>query len=283
MKHIFRIAAILVLAISLTSAAIGAPEENNRIYFEKAFTARDLKNTYDEENAVELKLNDTTAECSSSAVKVTGRNIVISDEGTYVISGTLSNGSIIVNAGKDDKVQLVLDNADISCQDSAAICILTADKVFLTLKEGTENSLSNGGFFIETEENTIDAVLMSKEDLTINGTGSLSITAPKKNAVTCKDTLRVTSGKLNITAEKHGFSVNDAIYITSAEISIKAGKDGLHCKKTGDPNTGCIYLQSGNISIDAADDAVSAMYYYVEDICKLNVINGEMNIGEKEE
>ena len=128
-----------------------------------AFSDRDLAGSYDEAEAV--------------AITLEGGQIVIGAEGVYVVSGTLDDGQIIVNAGETDKVQIVLKGADITCGSSAAIYALEADKVFVTLAEGTENRLANGGEYIAIDDNNIDAVIFAKTDLTLNGSGSLSIDA----------------------------------------------------------------------------------------------------------
>ena len=101
------------------------------------FSDRDLAGTYDESEAIPITLNGDSASCGSSSVVMDGSTITITAEGVYLISGPLNDGQIIVNAGDTEKVQLVLAGADITSSTSAAIYALEADKVFVTLAEGT--------------------------------------------------------------------------------------------------------------------------------------------------
>lgn len=109
------------------------------------FSDRDLEGTYDESEAIAIKLNGNSASCDSGSVVIDGGTVTITSEGIYLLSGALTDGQIIVNAGDTDKVQLVLAGAEITSATSAAIYALEADKVFVTFAEGTENTLTNGG------------------------------------------------------------------------------------------------------------------------------------------
>ena len=142
------------------------------------FTDRDLKTDYNAGEAVTIKLNGTSASASSNSVKISGSKVTITEEATYVISGNLSNGMLIVDAKDTAKLQLVFNGVDITSKTSAALYILEADKVVVTLASGTTNTLANGGSFTAIDDNDIDAALFSKQDLTLNGSGSLTVTSP---------------------------------------------------------------------------------------------------------
>lgn len=138
------------------------------------FTDRDMEIGYNEAASVKIQLSDDTASCSSDAVEISGGTVTIRDEGTYILSGSLSDGRIVVDADDADKVQLVLDGVDIVSADSAAVYVLSADKVFITTASGSENTLANGGEYAAIDDNNIDAVIFSKSDLTLNGAGTLT-------------------------------------------------------------------------------------------------------------
>lgn len=138
------------------------------------FTERDMEQTYEEEESVEISLLGQEASCDLDTVEIDGSNVTITEEGTYILSGTLDDGMIIVDS-ENSKIQLVLNGVEINSMESAAIYIKEADKVFLTTADGSENILSNGGTYTEIDENSIDAVIFSKADLTLNGSGSLKI------------------------------------------------------------------------------------------------------------
>lgn len=222
------------------------------------FSDRDLAGSYDEAEAVAIMLEGESASCSSDAVSVDGGQIVIGAEGVYVVSGTLDDGQIIVNAGETDKVQLVLKGADITCGSSAAIYALEADKVFITLAEGTENRLANGGEYIAIDDNNIDAVIFAKTDLTLNGSGSLSIDAQAGHGVVSKDDLVIAGGSYTIAAASHGLSGKDSVAIASGNFVISSGKDGIHSENSDDLTLGTLYIASGSFDITSQGDAVSA-------------------------
>lgn len=136
------------------------------------FTDRDYETDYDESSSVHIELNGSTAEADSDSVQISGSTITITEEATYIISGTLDDGMIIVDAPDTAKLQLVLDGADINSETSAPLYIPEADKVFVTLADGTENTLSNGGTYTAIDDSNIDSAIFSRQDLTLNGSGN---------------------------------------------------------------------------------------------------------------
>lgn len=222
------------------------------------FSDRDLEGTYEASEAVAIVLNGDSAACDSDAVTMEDGQIIIGEEGIYRISGTLTDGQIVVNADETDKVQLVLAGADITSSTSAAIYALEADKVFLTLEEGTENTLTNGGEYLAIDDNNIDAVIFAKTDLTLNGSGSLTIQAQAGHGVVSKDDLVITGGSYTITAASHGLSGKDSVAIADGTFAITSGKDGIHAENTDDASLGYLYIADGSFTIQAQGDAVSA-------------------------
>lgn len=222
------------------------------------FSDRDYNSSYDSSTAATIYLKGGTAECTSNAVQINGSTITITDEGTYILNGILDNGMIIVNADKADKTQLVLENVTISCENNAPIYIKQADKVFVTLAAGSENVLSNGGSFTAIDENNIDAVIFSKEDLTLNGSGFLSITSPAGHGIVSKDELTITEGAYTLNTASHGLSGKDNICIANASFSITSGKDGLHAENSEDTSSGFVYIDSGSFQIASEGDGISS-------------------------
>lgn len=220
------------------------------------FTDRDFKTDYDIEKSASIQLKGDTAVCASDAVVIDGSTVTIRDEGTYVLSGELTNGMIVVDSEKTDKTQLVLDGVTIHGETSAAIYIRQSDKVFLTLKG--KNTLSNGGGYTAIDENNIDAVIFSKEDLTVNGAGSLTVNATAGHGIVSKDSLTVTGGVFEINAASHGITAKDNISIADGEFTITAGKDGVHAENADDATLGSVYIQTGSFEITAEGDGISA-------------------------
>jgi len=253
-KKFLPIILIGALLLSGCGASDNNTEEQNTessvIDSEEIFSNRDFKTDY-EENCAYIELTGTSATCESDAVEIKDSTITIKDEGTYVISGSLENGMIIVDSDETDKTQLVLDGVTIHNETSASIYVKQSDKVFVTVKEGTENVLSNGGKFDAIDENEIDGVIYSKSDLTINGTGTLSVQSPGGHGIVSKDDLIVTGGTYILDVATHGLSANDMLGIADGNFSITSGEDSIHC----DMN---IYIENGDFEINATDDAVHA-------------------------
>ena len=226
------------------------------------FTDRDTRIEYNESDSVLIQLNGTSAAAFSDSVKITGTMITITEEATYILSGTLEDGMIIVNAPDTAKLQLVLNGVNINSETSAPIYILEADKVFLTLADGTENVLSNGGTFTAIDENNIDAAIFSKQDLTINGNGSLTVTSPVGHGIVCKDDLVITGGTYIVNSASHGLDANDSIRITGeTQLTIDAGKDGIHSENNDDASLGFVYISNGTMNIEAEGDGIAAGAY----------------------
>lgn len=225
------------------------------------FTERDLEVGYDESAAVRIELAGSTATANSDSVKINGSTVTITEEATYIVSGTLDDGMLIVNCNDNAKLQLVLDGANITSATSAALYILEADKVFLTLAEGSENSLINGGSFEAIDDNNIDGALFSKQDLTLNGQGSLTVTSPAGHGIACKDDLVITSGAYTVNAASHGLDANDSVRIANAQLTLNAGKDGIHAENSDDADLGFVYVSSGSLSIEAEGDGISVGAY----------------------
>ena len=279
MKKILSILLILTLMLSLLAGCgndkNNTPSNNQdgtssdatpvEVDFSKTdadmFTERDNKTDYDESQAVTIKLNGTTATASSNSVKISGSKITITEEATYVVSGELTDGMLIVNAPDTAKLQIVLSGANITSKTSAALYILEADKVFLTLAEGTTNTLANGGTFTATQDNNIDAALFSKQDLTMNGKGSLTVTSPVGHGVVCKDDLVIMGGTYTVNSSSHGLDANDSVRIAKATLNIDAGKDAIHAENSDDASLGYIYIASGTIKAEAEGDGIAAGAY----------------------
>lgn len=225
------------------------------------FTERDERTEYDESKCTVIELNGDSASCSSNAVYLSGSDIIISADGTYLITGTLDNGTVTVNAPDNAKMQIILSDAHITSEDYAALHIISADKVFLTLADGTENSLTNGGTFNTTDEDNVDGALFSKQDLTVNGSGSLTVESPAGHGIVCKDDLVLTGGSLTVNCASHGLDANDSVRIKKATLDITAGKDGIHADNSDDESLGFFYMSSGTINIQAEGDGVSASAY----------------------
>lgn len=226
---------------------------------EDQFSDRDLSGEYDEKNAVIVTCTDSGFKAEGSGVKADGSVLTISAEGGYIISGEIKNGRIVVDADSADKVQIVLNGVSITCSDYAPIYVKNADKVFLTLAKGTKNVISDGKTYKEdSEESTVDAAIFSKDDLVINGSGSLQVNGNMSHAIVSKDDLKITGGTITVKSVDSAVAGKDSVRIANADITITSGADGIKSSNSEDSAKGYIYLESGKLNITSEGDAIQA-------------------------
>ena len=252
-----------------TTESQQAVSTGDTLSYDDMFTDRDLDVGYEESDSVKISLSDDTTTVSSGSsdnsstddtvdgVTVDGNVITITSDGTYIISGTLTEWQLVVDAD-DEKVQLVLDNADITCATSAAIYVKSASKTFITLAEGSENILMNTAEFEAIDDNNIDAVIFSKDDLALNGSGTLTINSENGHGIVSKDDLKITGGTYNITAASHALSGKDSVRIAAGTFNLVSGKDGIHSENADDSSKGYVYIAGGEFTIDSTGDGIDA-------------------------
>ena len=221
------------------------------------FTERDLAGTYEESGAVYVTLSGDGIIGETDGVAINGQTVTITAEGTYIFSGTLSEGQIVVDAD-NAKVQIVFDNVDITCASSAAVYVKSAEKVFVTLAEGSQNTLRNTDEYVAIDDNNIDAVIFAKSDLTLNGTGSLTIVSAEGHGIVSKDDLKITGGTYDITAAGHALSGKDSVRIADGTFILTAEKDGIHAENADDEEKGYIYIADGDFTITSDGDGMDA-------------------------
>lgn len=225
------------------------------------FTDADKDTSYDESNSKVIELNN--------------ESITINKEGTYILSGTISNGQVVVDATNTSKIKIVLNGVTINNNTSAAIYVKQADKVFITTAKGSVNTLSNKSEFINKTGEEIDAVIYSKDDISLNGEGTLNINAVYGNGIVSKDDLVISSGSYNITAKNHGLRGKDAVKIGGGTINVKAGKDAIHAENNDDTSKGYIYVSGGDIKLESESDAMDAMSLLQVDGGNITISSGD--------
>ena len=221
------------------------------------FTSNDQNTTWTAATAITL--SGDTATVSGSGAYANGGSVTIASAGYYDVTGTLTDGSLIVDAGKNAKVFLRLNGVTITCSDDAAIRVNQADKVFLTLAEGTENTVTSGETYSEAAlADKTDGAIFAHDDLTINGSGALTVTAAYKHGIAANDSLRITGGKITVTAPADTIHVNDSLHITGAAITLSAGDDAIHSDTS-------VAILGGSITVNTCCEGIEAPEILVED------------------
>ena len=218
------------------------------------FTDKDYDTSYDEKTAATVTLSGSSATVSGNGVAVSDSTVTISKSGTYVISGQSDGVQIKIAAEKTDDVHLVLNGVTMT-NTNAAISAKSAGHVYLTLADGTTNSLSDSA---SNSDEKADAAFFSKVDLTINGKGTLNVDGKKNNGIKANDTLHITGGTYNITAVGDAFNVNDELNITGTTMTVDAKEDGVKVDNDDDTSVGTMYLSDNTITVNAGDDGIHA-------------------------
>ena len=244
-----------------STAAVTATGES-KLDASDMFSDRDLKQEADTSGAKTITVSD-------------GQTIDITEEGVYILKGSAKDCTVKVNASKDAKVQLVLDGVEIENSDFPAVYVVNADKCFITLAAGSSNSLSVTGAFKSDGDTKTDAVIFSKDDLVLNGTGSLKISSAQGNGISGKDDLKITGGTYDITSAKDSVEANDSIRISGGSFRINSSKDGFHAENDDDSTAGYIYISGGSFDITSKSDGVQATTV-------LQIDGGTFNISSSE-
>ena len=239
-------------ALGITKIVDEDAEQNSDSAY---FTANDQNGSWDTAGAAVIALTGDGASISGNGAYVYDGNVVIAEAGRYVLSGSLEDGSVIVDAHDSSKVWILLDGVEISCSDDACIQVDQADKVFLTLAEGSQNILTSGSVYSDTAlSDGTDGAIFAHDDLTINGSGSLTVTAQYSHGISANDDLVITGGTITISAVDDAIHVNDSIRIKDAAIAVTAGDDGL--LTSNEVENGYLYIESGTLDITASGDGI---------------------------
>lgn len=282
MKRIIAALTSMALVIGLAGCSASGTDQDQQsgsssdktIEEQLGFTDRDRDPSYDEASATKIALDGSEASVTGEGATADGSTVTISTDGTYVVSGTLADGQIVVSLpGDNDKAQIVLNGVTIHNESGPAIQVDQADKVFLTLADGSTNVLSDGASYALAEgEDEPYAALYSKDDLTINGSGALEVTGNYRHGIASKDDTVITGGAISVTSAEDAVRGNDAIKIGGGDITVNAGDDAFHSEYLFYIADGTVNVEScvegyeaekiivhgGETSIVASDDGVNA-------------------------
>ena len=222
---------------------------------EYSVSTRDTDPAYDTAAGTAV-FTDAGATVTGEGIKADGTTVTISAEGTYVLSGECKNGAVVVNAPKDHKIQLVLNGLTLTAKSGAPLHIQQADKVFLTLAEGSVNTLSDAG---ASSDASVDGAIFSKEDFTINGSGSLTVNGNYKHGIVSKDDLVITDGNITVSAASSGIDGKDCVKIAGGNITVSAKKNGIRSTNDKDSAMGYIWIRGGNVTVEAVNDGLEAI------------------------
>jgi hypothetical protein len=256
-KGLVALSAALALTACGTSlgsiADVGATTSSGTTSSAVATTATDGSYT------IHAQADDVDYDASTAKTIALGSgNVEITEPGTYILTGTLSNGQVIVNSSAEGKVRIVLSNASITNSSGAAIDVRAADEVVVVLAEGTSNSLTDGSGYDTSGEDAADAALFSMADLTIGGTGSLIVTGNTADGIASKDGLVILGGTITVKAADDGIRGKDYLVIQDGTLDVTSAQDGLKSTNETDAQYGDIVISGGTVTVNAGDDGAHA-------------------------
>lgn len=228
------------------------------------FTADDHYSNYSKYGVAKINLNGLSATSSSNNVKIDGSHINILGGGTYVLSGQLDNGTIIVDSGDNAEVRIVLNNASVTSDDFAPLYVKQAEKTVVSLVDGTVNTFTDGTTYNadKLEDGKPDAAIYSRDNLTINGNGTLIINGNYQDGIKSNDILKITEGTVKITAVDEGINANDYVAMLNAGVTVNSGGDAIKAEHEDD-DKGFVALENTNVNITGTTDGIyasSALY-----------------------
>lgn len=251
---------------SAVDSLVGGEDENtvtamniSGVITEYDYKAKDTNADWSAADSTAITLNGDSAVINGGGATAEGSVITISEAGTYVLTGTLSDGQIRIEATSADDVRLVLNGVTISSSTSAAVYSVLADKTVIILADETVNNVSDGAEYVYNDnEDEPNAAIFAKDKLAITGSGTLNVTGNFNNGIGTKDDLVITGGTINITAVNDGVRGRDAVAINSGDITISAGGDGIKSNNDTDGAKGYIVIDGGSFDITAGGDAIQA-------------------------
>ena len=205
------------------------------------------------------KAKDTDASWSASSASlidlgtVSDSTLTLTQAGDYVLSGSYT-GRIVIEAPEDAKVRLILNGVDIHSPEGPAIYEKQADKLIVTLAEGSVNTLADGPAVTDGDD-TIGAALYAEDDLSINGSGALTVSGTAKHGIQSKADLIISGGSISVNAVTDGIRGRNSILLLDGSIAVTAGGDGLASTRTDKEGKGWIVLAGGTLDVTTGSGA----------------------------
>lgn len=236
----------------------------------------------DADTFIELGNNITV---NGKGATVENNKITITSAGTYSIKGSLTDGQIIVNAGDEDKVYIILNGVNVTCASSAPIYVMNSKKTVISLADNTENYIKDGENYVFADGSTDEpnAAIFSKSNLTFIGNGALTVDGKYNNGITSKDDLEIQGGNITVNSKADGLKGKDSVVITNGNITINSGEDGIKSNNNEDPEKGYVLIEGGKINVTAIQDGIQAetnAFVKTGDI-KINTGGGVANAATK--
>ncbi|WP_107766088.1 carbohydrate-binding domain-containing protein [Nocardioides terrigena] len=217
---------------------------------------------YDDAEVTDVALSGTSATSDNDAVTSEDGTVSITAAGTYRLSGAL-DGQVVVDGAGDGVVRLVLDGATITSSTTAAVDVVDAQSVVVVLADGSNNTLADAATYADTSDEAPTGALYSTADLTIGGTGSLTVTGNANNGIVGKDGLVISGGTIEVTSVDDGIIGKDYLVVSDGDVTVDAVDDGLKADNTTDAGAGFVLVSGGAVTVTSEDDGVKGVQVLV--------------------
>ena len=233
------------------------------------FTKKDTDGAFDAAEAARIVFENGGASVTGDGVSAEGSLVTVTAAGTYIFSGETADGRIHVSAGES-----VLNGLKLT-SSTAAITAESADKVIITLADGTENTLADAqSYTLTVGGSDVDGAIFAKTDLTVNGGGTLTVNGNKKHGIVTKDSLALTGGTVNVTAANVGLLGKDCVKAKDVSLTVSAGTDAIRSDNSEKSDRGYVYFASGVYELIAGSDGVQAETLLRVDGGEISVVSG---------
>ncbi|MGQ1948339.1 carbohydrate-binding domain-containing protein [Geofilum sp. OHC36d9] len=230
---------------------------------------------YTDSDIVDIALEGTSALADGAGVSVSGSIVTIESAGVYRVTGTLTNGQLVIDAGDDDVVRIILNGTDITCSNSAAVFVDDCKKAIFMLAEGTNNQLTDGASYVfEADDDEPNAAFFSKENMSVAGSGSLTVTGNYNDAINCKDGLVINGATITVNAVDDGIRGKDYLIVKESSIVVNSTGDGFKSDNDADSACGYILIESGDFNINAGGDGLAAETDVIVADGSFNIVTG---------
>jgi hypothetical protein len=244
-------------------ASVAESEKSNALINTGEFTCvydyalEDTDAEWDKATATAVVFDDDAAQISGSGASFADATLIIGQAGTYVLSGTLTGGQVLVDAGENDIVRLVLSGVSLHNEEGPAIYAPTADKTVLILERGTENTVSDGAGYGNNADEP-DAAIFAQDDLSVTGEGRLVVNSAGKHGIRSQDVLAISAGVFDISTAGDALRGRDGVAIQGGDFTLNAGGDGIQSNNDEDGAKGFVIINGGEYIIRAGSDGIQA-------------------------
>jgi len=231
------------------------PTESTRAVPMYEYTKEYINVSWNENDATIITLYNTTADIRGSGAVFAGGTLTIREAGTYLLSGMIENGQVLIDAGKNDVVQLVLNGVSLHNETGPAIYAPKSKEVVFIIETGTKNTISDGRDRAASQEN---AAIYVQDNLSITGSGLLAVTGNHSHGLRAQDTLTITGGVISVNSVGDAIRGRDGVVINDGSFTLEAGGDGIQSNNANSDDVGFILITGGSFNIKADNDGIQA-------------------------